>query len=170
MAPRRTNGDDRGLAAAFAHGARRCCRGGRIAAATRHRWSDRRRLDLTARPASTLAPPSPILSNPSPLSSPFPDGHVLAAVAREHRPAPVLPALAQPHPGETRHQIELGGPDVAEGKRGFPPHAVLRPEVVRDEPLCRDVVLVEAEVLAAHVEGVEPLPRRETLQVGRTDL
>src|SRR4051794_38714124 len=103
------------------------------------------------------------------LPGPFPDGDVLAALAREGRAVPILPALAQPHPGEARHQIELGGPDVPERKRRFPPHPVLRPEVVRDEPLARDVVLVEAQVLGAHVEREEPLTRRETLQVRRAD-
>jgi hypothetical protein len=43
----------------------------------------------------------------------LPDGDVLGAVAGERLALPVAPALAQRHPGEPRHQVELRRPCVA---------------------------------------------------------
>ena len=61
-----------------------------------------RRLNLTPIRAATRPSPRP---------------RRVAALARERRSRPVAPALAQGHPGELGHQVELGGHDVAEGNR-----------------------------------------------------
>src|SRR5437870_856304 len=48
----------------------------------------------------------------------FPDRHVLAALAGERLPPPSAPPLAEPHPRQLRHQVQLRGPDVPERDRG----------------------------------------------------
>ena len=48
--------------------------------------------------------------------------------------------------------------------------AVLDPVVVRDEPLRRDVDLVESEMLRPHVERLERLAGRQPLQPGHEHL
>src|SRR5215208_4250091 len=73
-------------------------------------------------------------------SSAFPDGDVLAALAREGRAAPVAPALAQGQAGELSHQVELRRPDVTERHGQELPAPVDEGEVVRDEALVRHVV------------------------------
>ena len=95
---------------------------------------------------------------------------MLAAVARERLALPSAPALAQAHPGELRHQVELGGPRVAERDRETFDLPVDDLEVMRREPLVRDVVLVDAPSRLAHVEGVERLAGREPLELGDADL
>src|SRR5436190_22538429 len=65
----------------------------------------------------------------------LPDRDVLAAVARVLLAGPAGPALGQAQPGNLRHQVQLGRPDVS--KR---PGAVLDPitddgEVMRDQAL-----------------------------------
>ena len=51
---------------------------------------------------------------PWPFLGLLPDRDVPAALAGERLPAPVLPPVAQPHPGQPRHQVELGRPHVPE--------------------------------------------------------
>src|SRR5947208_16325279 len=65
----------------------------------------------------------------------LPDRDVLATLARERLAVPVAPALAQRHPGQLRHQVELRRPHVAERQRQQLPAAVDEREVVRDEAL-----------------------------------
>jgi hypothetical protein len=48
-------------------------------------------------------------------NSALPDGDVLGALAGERLALPAAPALAQRQAGDASHQVELGGPDVAEG-------------------------------------------------------
>src|SRR5947209_6982101 len=90
----------------------------------------------------------------------LPDRDVLATLAREGLAVPVAPALAQRHPGQLRHQVELRRPHVAERQREQLPAAVDQREVVRDEALIRDVVLVDAPVRRARGEDVERLAGR----------
>src|SRR5581483_2027525 len=71
----------------------------------------------------------------------LPDADERAALARERLAAPAAPALARAQAGDARHQIELRRPHVAERDR----REAAAAEVVRDEPLVRDVVLVEAQ-------------------------
>src|SRR5436190_16046906 len=85
----------------------------------------------------------------------LPDGHVLAALARERLVLPAAPAVAQVHVRELRHQVELGRPHVPEQDREALDAAVDEVEVVRDQPLVGDVVLVEAPVGLADVEGAD---------------
>ena len=89
----------------------------------------------------------------------LPDRDVLAALAGERLAPPPAPAVAQAHPGELRHQVELGGPHVAERDRQALDAAVDDLEVVRDQALVGDVVLVEAPVALADVEGADGLAR-----------
>src|SRR4051795_1055383 len=100
----------------------------------------------------------------------LPDGDVLRALARERLPVPAAPALAQPHPGHARHQVELLRPDVAERRRAEAPVAVNEREVMRDEPLALDVVLVDPDMGLAEVEHVEALSRRERPKPRHADL
>src|SRR4051812_6047717 len=76
----------------------------------------------------------------------LPDGDVLAALVGERRAVPVLPAVTQPQAGDAGHEVELGGPHVAEGHRERPPLAVFEVVVVRCRGLRGEVVLVEAEM------------------------
>ena len=100
----------------------------------------------------------------------LPDGDVLGALARERLAPPPRPALAQRHPGEARHQVELGRPHVAERHRVQLELAVDDPVVVGDQALRRDVVLVEAEPRGVDVERADGLARRKPLELGDADL
>ena len=74
----------------------------------------------------------------------------LRAVARERLPVPAAPALAQAHPGQLRHEVELRGPGVAERNREALEPSVDDPEVMGREALRRDVVLVDPPARLAH--------------------
>ena len=67
----------------------------------------------------------------------LPDRDVPAALGREGRAPPVLPAFAQTQARDPRHQVELGRPDVAERDRAALPAAVDEREVVGDETLAQ---------------------------------
>jgi hypothetical protein len=76
-----------------------------------------------------------------------------SALARERLSPPPCPSLAQRHPGELRHQVELGGPYAPERHREVLGPTILDPEVMGGEALRRDVVFVYAPaLLAADVE------------------
>ena len=100
----------------------------------------------------------------------LPDRDVLAAVARERLALPAAPALAQPHPGELRHQVVLGRPRVAERHRETSTLPSDDLEVMRDQPLVRDVVLVDPPVRLAAVEDVEGLAGRKPPELRDHDL
>jgi hypothetical protein len=85
---------------------------------------------------------------------------VLRALGGERLALPAPPALAQRHPRDARHEVELGRPDVAKRRREDLDSVALDPVVVRDRRLRDDVDLVEAHVLRAHVEHLEALARR----------
>src|SRR4030095_11718459 len=89
---------------------------------------------------------------------------------RERFPLPIAPALAQAHPGETRHEVKLRRPDVAKRHRVEFELAVNDRVMMGDQPLGRDVVLVEAEVRLAHVERPDRLARRDPLELRNADL
>lgn len=73
----------------------------------------------------------------------LPDGDVLGALAGEGLPLPASPTLAQGHPRQPRHEVQLGGPHVAERHRERLEPSVEHPVVMRDQALSGDVVLVE---------------------------
>src|SRR6187402_427169 len=78
-----------------------------------------------------------------------PHGHVAQAVAREGVTLPRRPSIMEFQPGQLRHEVELGWPDVPE-RDGHPiVSAFDEPEMMRDEPLTRDVVLVDPPVKLA---------------------
>src|SRR3954471_5837456 len=95
---------------------------------------------------------------------PFPDRDVFAAFAREWFALPPAPAVAQPHPGKLRHEIQLRGPRVPEGNREPLDSPVDELEVMGREPLPRDVVFVDSPSRLAHVKGVEGLAGRKEPQ------
>src|SRR4051812_24298064 len=103
-------------------------------------------------------------------SAPPPHGHVLSALTREGLAPPAAPAVAQRHPGELRHQVELRRPDVAERHRVLLDRAADGLEVMRDEALAGDVVLVDTPVRLAALEDAERVPGREPPEVGDADL
>src|SRR5205807_7321094 len=70
----------------------------------------------------------------------LPDADELRALAREGLALPTAPALAQPHAGEPRHQVELRRPHVAERDRELPEPPVNLAVVMRGQTLVRDVV------------------------------
>ena len=82
----------------------------------------------------------------------LPDRDVLGALAREGLALPARPSVAQPHPGQLRHEVELAGPGVAERDRSALEVAVGLEEVVRDQALPRDVVLVDPPVALIDAE------------------
>src|SRR5215207_8213430 len=82
---------------------------------------------------------------------------MLRAVAREGLPPPAAPALAQPHPAELRHEVELGRPRVAERHRDAVEASVDDPKVVGNEALVRDVVFVDPPPRLARIEDVKRL-------------
>src|SRR3954470_14144100 len=94
----------------------------------------------------------------------FPDRDVFAAFARERFALPPAPAVAQPHPGKLRHEIQLRGPRVPEGNREPLDSPVDELEVMGREPLPRDVVFVDSPSRLAHVKGVEGLAGRKEPQ------
>src|SRR2546430_13539177 len=65
----------------------------------------------------------------------LPDRDVLAALTRERLAVPAAPALMQRHPGQPRHQVELGGPDVAKRHRQAAGPVAPPPVTVRDPAL-----------------------------------
>ena len=69
------------------------------------------------------------------------------------------PSLAQPHACDARHQVELRGPHVAEGNRPLAKRATFGREMVRDEPLVRDIELVDAVVAVSIGRDVDGLAR-----------
>ena len=74
------------------------------------------------------------------------------------------PALPQLHPCESRHEIELRGPDVSEGRREVPRLAVDEPIMVWSRILGGNVDLVEAEVVVwAPLERDDCLARLQSL-------
>src|SRR4051794_1965170 len=84
----------------------------------------------------------------------LPDRDVLTAHTRERFAIPALPTLAQSHLGELRHEIEFRRPDIAERNRRTFETAVALLKVMRDQPLVRDVVLVNPPMLIARSEDV----------------
>ena len=79
----------------------------------------------------------------------LPHRYVFPALARERLAAPVGPAIPQPHPGQLRHEVKLAGPNVAEGDRSaLISGQVDLEEVVGNQPLPRDIKLVDAPVPA----------------------
>ena len=73
-------------------------------------------------------------------------------------------------PGQLRHEVELGWPDVPE-RDGHPiVSAFDEPEMMRDEPLTRDVVLVDPPVKLAGVEHLVGLAGRQPSQARNSDL
>src|SRR5204863_7762958 len=127
----------------------------------------------TARPPSKAAPTSSKTFPGSdagrrPGSDPLlPDGDELRALACERFADPAAVALAQLHARELRHQVELRRPNVAEGSRRVLERAVRTAAVVmRDQPLVRDVVLVDADVPLAEAEDAELF----TAKIGKADL
>ena len=100
----------------------------------------------------------------------LPDGDVLAAVTRERLAPPAAPALAQRHPGELRHQVELGRPHVPERHRRGSTRPSTSSKWCEIEPLVRDVVLVDAPVRLARVEDADGLAGREPPELGHPDL
>ena len=54
-------------------------------------------------------------------------GDLARAVRGERRPVPARPAVPEPEPGEPGHQVELGRPDVAVGRRVADQPSVHRP-------------------------------------------
>src|SRR6186713_915668 len=95
---------------------------------------------------------------------------MLAAVAGERLPPPAAPPLAQSHPGELRHQVELRGPGVPERDRVALELPVDHPEVMGDKALSCDVELVEPPARLAHVEREDRLAGRELPQARDADL
>src|SRR3954447_3797758 len=96
---------------------------------------------------------------------------MFAALARERLALEAAPALAQLQARELGHQVELGGPGVAERDRVADRAALGRDlEVMRDQALVDDVVLVEADPVLADVERLHGLSRRQPLEVRDPDL
>src|SRR3954469_20957289 len=93
---------------------------------------------------------------------PTPDGDVTLALRRERAAVPVGEAVLAIEPGESGHQIALGGPDVAEVARTVPRRAVgPGPVVVRGAALADEIVGVEPEVPLADIKRDGYLARRE---------
>src|SRR5207244_7624648 len=90
----------------------------------------------------------------------LPYGDVLAALGSERLAVPAAPALAQAHPGNLRHEIELRGPDITERHRGTLETATDIIEMVRDQSLVGHVVLVDPPMLVARREDVHRLAGR----------
>src|ERR1700722_14084340 len=92
------------------------------------------------------------------------------ALARERLASPTAPAFAQLHPGEARHQIELGRPRVAERDRPDLEPAVDHRVVVGDLALRHDVVFVEVELRRGHVVCTHGLAGWKTLEIRNSHL
>src|SRR5262249_31531922 len=96
---------------------------------------------------------------------------VLPAVAREGCAVPVGPALGEGHAGDRGHQVELGGPGVAELAAAMLDLAVVADEVVmRCASLGRDVERVGAEGGGTDVERHRDRAGRKATQVGYPQL
>ena len=100
----------------------------------------------------------------------LPDGDMLGAVAGKWLAIPAAPALPQGHACKPRHQVELGGPYIAEGRREHLKLAVGDPVVMGNQALARDVVLVEPQPGISHSESPDCLTGRQPLQIRHTDL
>jgi hypothetical protein len=87
------------------------------------------------------------------------------ALARERLAAPAGPAITQSHPGELGHEVELAGPDVAEGDRAALESAVDLQEVMRDQALMCNVELVDAPVTLLSAEDPLGFALRKTLKL-----
>src|SRR4051794_12376517 len=108
-------------------------------------------------------PPSAPARSATRLFDPY--RHMFAARAGERLPPEPAPALAEAHPRQLGHQVQLGRPDVAEWNRAADRAPVgCDLEVVGDQTLIGDVVLVEADVLVTDMERDHGLPRREPLE------
>src|SRR5947209_14087114 len=75
-----------------------------------------------------------------------PNRDVLFAIGGERRAVPAGIAGFERHAGDPRHEVELGGPDVAVRKGRVPNLAVPEREVVRDPALADEVEFVDAPV------------------------
>src|SRR3954453_244351 len=96
---------------------------------------------------------------------------MFAARARERLALEAAPAIAQRHARELGHQVELGGPGIAERARVADRAAAGRDlEVMRDQALVGDVVLVEADPVLTDVPRFHGLPRRQPLEARDPDL
>src|SRR5439155_20647537 len=92
------------------------------------------------------------------------------ALAREGIALPSAPALAQAHPGDARHQVELGRPHVAELPREDLELVADRPPVVRVGDLRGHVgVLVETNIPWAVSEHSGRLAGWKATEIGHAD-
>src|SRR6266516_6396374 len=82
---------------------------------------------------------------------------VAPAVAGEGLALPVAPALAQGHPGESRHEVQLGRPSVALRRRVGFKLAVYHPEMMGKRDLPRKVILLETQ---GYCQAANRLPGR----------
>src|ERR1700722_5977712 len=94
-----------------------------------------------------------------------PDRDVRAAVGGEGLPVPPGPAVTQPEPGELRHQVELGWPDVAERDGPVLPHPVGELDVVAPVLLGGVVKAVADDPPGAGPVGQDVLPGWQVAQV-----
>src|SRR5205085_1054692 len=101
----------------------------------------------------------------------LPNGDVRGAVGREGLACPASPALAQRHPRDAGHEVELRWPYVAVGRRELLGLLARDPPVMRVQDLRGQVgVLVEADVRRLEGEHPRVLAGWQPPKVGHTDL
>src|SRR5580698_578097 len=118
-----------------------------------------------ARSPSVRRPPS----SPVWLGS-LPHRYVAPALGSEGSAGPVAPPSAQGEAGQSRHQVQLSGPYVAERRGEGLELAARDPVVMGDGDLSRYVVLLETQVLRGDGEGMKGLSWRQPLKLRYVNL
>src|SRR5690349_13908479 len=91
-------------------------------------------------------------------AGPLVDRDVPSAPRADLGALPVAPAVAEPEAGEAGHEVELGGPGVADLDRVEADLAVADHHVLAPEALAHGIVLgnLEADPLVGHRRDLEP--------------
>src|SRR6267143_3916166 len=95
----------------------------------------------------------------------LPYRNVAPAFTREGLTFPATPPFAQRHSSESCHQIQFGRPHIAERRRKGLKFPVHHPVVMGVRVLRRDIIFLEPEMCRGHLERVDGLARRQTLQL-----